>query len=56
MAQPIYDTLLQSDSLVVQIMPEVGPVTEVIGSIGQFPSVDKLARNAGIVPVDNSSG
>ena len=60
MEQMIDEALLQSNSK-LQTMPGVGPVVEItilsrVGPIEKFSSADKLARHAGIAPVDNSSG
>lgn len=60
MERMIDETLLQSDSK-LQTMPGIGPVIEItilsrVGSIEKFSSASKLARHAGIAPVDNSSG
>jgi transposase len=56
----IKEALGQSDTQ-LETMPGVGPVTALnvlsrVGPIEKFSSADKLARHAGIAPVDDSSG
>lgn len=58
--QMIEEALEQSETQ-LETMPGVGLVTTLnilsrIGSVEKFSSADKLARHAGIAPVDHSSG
>lgn len=60
MEQLMTEALEQSDTQ-LETMPGVGTVTAIsilarVGPSKRFSSADKLARHAGIAPVDNSSG